>query len=81
MDMASINNDDHDGATPLLSDDQDETTPPASNASKNSLTDVSDPEADEQNDEMKEPYHVDAGVSSLTLAMIIFYNVTGEYND
>jgi hypothetical protein len=76
MDMASINND---GATPLLSDDLDETTPPASNASKNSLTD--DPEeAHEQNDEVKEPYHVDAGVSSLTLAMIIFYNVTGECN-
>ncbi|KAL3767923.1 hypothetical protein ACHAWO_001819 [Cyclotella atomus] len=73
MDMSLINND---GATPLLSDDQAE-TPPASNASRNSLTDVSDPEAHDQNEKVEDPYHVDAGVSSLTLAMIIFYNVTG----
>lgn len=65
--------------TPLLSSEQNviaEVTDASGSLKPTADTQVCEPTNDAH---LTQPDHIDAGVSALTLAMIIFYNVTGEF--
>lgn len=68
------------GATPLLSSSEDQqiNEVPNTTGEKSLATNNEDNAEPSREARHSQPYSIDGGISALSLAMIIFYNVTGK---